>query len=66
MTVWEYLVLEGVSLGGGATTYNIQTELSKHGEDGWELVTIQNFELAKGEQTLVIFKRPMQIKKVKS
>jgi len=63
MAAWQYLVLKGVSLGGRVTTDVIQMELDERGKDGWELVTIQNFELDEGQQTLIIFKRPVVMTK---
>ena len=64
MTVWEYLVVQGVSLGGQPTVEGITQSLEQHGKDGWELVTIQTFFLAEGKHTLLlIFKRPMPLRK---
>ena len=62
MTVWEYDVLQGFSLGGEATLEMLNDELDRLGKEGWELVTTIPCKI-NGEpgEPFIVFKRPMAI-----
>ncbi len=63
MTIWEYQIDVGMSLGGSTEANELQSQLDKRGQEGWELVTILPRSLTKETEILLIFKRPMAMKK---
>jgi hypothetical protein len=63
MAIWEYQIDVGMSLGESTEANELQSQLSKRGQEGWELVTILPRSIAKETQIMLIFKRSMTVKK---
>ena len=40
MTIWEYQIDVGMSLGESTEANELQSQLCKRGQEGWELVNI--------------------------
>jgi hypothetical protein len=63
MAIWEYQIDVGMSLGESTEANELQSQLSKRGQEGWELVAILPRSIAKETQIMLIFKRSMTVKK---
>ena len=57
MTIWEYQIDVGMSLGGSTESNELQAQLEKRGQEGWELVTILPRSITKQTEMMLIFKR---------
>jgi hypothetical protein len=64
MTIWEYQIDVGMSLGGSTEAKELQSQLDKRGQEGWELVTILPRSITKETEMMLIFKRTLAVKKV--
>ena len=63
---WEYQLDEGQLVGNNAFELNdLQAQLEKRGNEGWELVNIQLYKPEDGYQRILLtFKRPKPAKRV--
>ncbi len=68
MNIWEYEIACTETYKGARTQDELKEYLNQYGQEGWELVTIQTFEVADapGKHTFLVFKRPMPMKKAPS
>lgn len=59
MKKWEYkTVILDAKIRKNSTIKAIEEECNKYGEDGWELVNFQNYDLA--TKFMLIFKRSLE------
>jgi hypothetical protein len=67
MTIWEYKIEIGFPAPSGTLKSDqLLHRLNKIGEEGWELVSIFPTQPSGSKEDWFIFKRPMEIKKVKA
>ena len=63
MTIWEYQIDVGMSLGESTEASEMLSQLCRCGQDGWEFVTILPRSATKETEIMLIFKRPISMKK---
>ena len=63
MTIWEYQIDVGMSLGESTEANELQSQLCRRGQEGWELVTILPRSPTKETEIILIFKRTTSMKK---